>query len=147
MFFLEEESTVMVECRGRSKTKSLTLEEATDTILFCSSLVHDLAYEAAAIAMEKESPVALEGLQPTVTILGKSNPERKEPRGRTVGRRTSKPRKSRQKWVETDAEPPVSKTENDENVDESMQRNVGLPNKVDGMKPPKLESKCNCSIM
>ncbi|XP_021809619.1 uncharacterized protein LOC110753116 isoform X2 [Prunus avium] len=142
-----EESTVMVECRGRSKTKSLTLEEATDTILFCSSLVHDLAYEAAAIAMEKESPAPLEGLQPTVTILGKSNPERKEPRGRTVGRRTSKPRKSRQKWVETDAEPPVSKTENDENVDESMQRNVGLPNKVDGMKPPKLESKCNCTIM
>jgi hypothetical protein len=55
--------------------------------------------------------------------------------------------------METDAGPPASKTENDENenenVDESLQqRPVGLPpNKVDGMKPPKLESKCNCTIM
>ncbi|XP_050119144.1 uncharacterized protein LOC126596562 [Malus sylvestris] len=143
---LEEESTVMVEYQGRSKTRSLTLEEATDTILFCSSIVHDLAYEAAAIAMEKETSVPLDGFRPTVTILGKSNPERKEPRGRTVSRRSLKPQKGKPKQLETDAELPASKTENDENVDESLQRNVGLP-KVDSMKPPKLESKCNCTIM
>ncbi|TQD96780.1 hypothetical protein C1H46_017673 [Malus baccata] len=143
---LEEESTVMVESQGRRKARSLTLEEATDTILFCSSIVHNLAYEAAATAMEKESSVPLEGFHPTVTILGKSNPERKEPRSRTVSRPSLKPQKGKPKRVETDAELPASKTENDENVDESLQRNVGLP-KVDGMKPPKLESKCNCTIM
>lgn len=139
---------MMVECQGHSKARSLTLEEATDTILFCSSIVHDLAYEAAAIAMDKESSLPLEALHPTV-ILGKSNPERKEPRGRIVGKRSTKPQKGRQKWVETDAEPPASKTENDENIDEneSMQRHVGLPYKADSMKPPKLESKCNCTIM
>ncbi|KAB2624878.1 hypothetical protein D8674_016538 [Pyrus ussuriensis x Pyrus communis] len=143
---LDEESTVKVELQGRRKARSLTLEEATDTILFCSSIVHNLAYEAAAIAMEKESSVPLEGFHPTVTIMGKSNPERKEPRSRTVSRRSLKPQKGKPKPVETDAELPASKTENDENVDESLQRNVGLP-KVDGMKPPKLESKCNCTIM
>lgn len=149
----EEESTVIVGRQGRSKARSLTLEEATDTILLCSSIVHDLAYQAATIAIEKEQSVPLEGSQPTVTILGKSNTERKEARGRTIGRRSVKSQKGRQKRMETDAGPPASKTENDENenenVDESLQqRPVGLPpNKVDGMKPPKLESKCNCTIM
>ncbi|XP_004310048.1 PREDICTED: mucin-12 [Fragaria vesca subsp. vesca] len=150
---LEEESTVMVECQGRSKARSLTLEEATDTILLCSSIVHDLAYQAATIAIEKEQSVPLEGSQPTVTILGKSTPERKESRGRIVSRRSVKSQKGRQKRLETDAGSLASKTENDENenenVDESLQqRPVGLPpNKSDGMKPPKLESKCNCTIM
>jgi hypothetical protein len=41
----------------------------------------------------------------------------------------------------------VNKTKNDENANESMVRNVGIPNEMDIMKPPKLESKCNCTIM
>ncbi|KAJ4839397.1 hypothetical protein Tsubulata_016850 [Turnera subulata] len=142
-----EESTVMVECRGGSKGRSLTLEEATDTILFCSSIVHDLAYQAATIAIEKENPVPLETSRPTVTILGKSTADRKDPRGRPIGKRASKSMKVRQRRVETDVKSPSSKTENDENVDESMVRNVGLPKEMDSMKPPKLESKCNCTIM
>lgn len=140
----------MVDCRGGNKSRSLTLEEATDTILFCSSIVHGLAYQAASIAMEKESSIPLEGSQPTVTILGKLNSDRKIARGRTVGKRASKAQKARQRLVETDAKPPSYKTENDENDendDESLPRNVGLPNKMDSMKPPKLESKCNCTIM
>ncbi|KAF5449395.1 hypothetical protein F2P56_029845 [Juglans regia] len=142
-----EESTVMVDGQGGSKSRSLTLEEATDTILFCSSIVQDLAYQAATMAMEKESSIPLEGSWPTVTILGKSNSERKVPRGRTAGKRTSKAQKARQRQVETDAKPASNKTENDENVDDSLTRYVGIPNKVDSMKPPKLESKCNCTIM
>lgn len=137
----------MVNCRGGSKARSLTLEEATDTILFCSSIVQDLAYRAATIAIEKESPVPLEGSRPTVTVLGKSTADRKDPRGRTAGKRTSKSLKVRQRRVETDVKHPSSKTENDENVNESMVHNVGLPNEMDSTKPPKLESKCNCTIM
>lgn len=144
---LTEESTVLVESREGSKARSLTLEEATDAILFCSSIVHDMAYQAVTIAMEKESSVPVEGSRPTVTILGKSSSDRKNQRGRTVGKHTSKSQKARQRRVETNAKPPSSETENDENADESMIRNVGLPNKVDSMKPPKLESKCNCTIM
>ncbi|XP_022734773.1 uncharacterized protein LOC111288236 isoform X2 [Durio zibethinus] len=144
---ISEESTVLVECRGGSKARSLTLEEATETILFCSSIVHDLSYQAATIAIEKETSVPLEGSRPTVTILGKSTSDRKDLRGRTIGRRTSKSHKVRQRRVETDVKSPSTKTENDENADESSIRNVGLPNKMDSMKPPKLESKCNCSIM
>ncbi|XWS63817.1 hypothetical protein CRYUN_Cryun06bG0134600 [Craigia yunnanensis] len=142
-----EESTVLVECRGGSKARNLTLEKATDTILFCSSIVHDLAYQAATMAIEKESSVPLEGSRRTVTILGKSTSDRKDLRGRTVGRRISKSHKIRQRRVETDVKSPSTKTENDENADESSICNVGLPNKLDSMKPPKLESKCNCSIM
>ncbi|KAL5552503.1 hypothetical protein UlMin_039904 [Ulmus minor] len=147
---LEQESMIMVECQRGSRTRSLTLEEATDTILFCSSIVHDLAYEAAAIAMEKEASAALQSSWPTVTILGTSNSDNKDPpRGRTAGKKSSKSQKARQRRVETDTKTPSSMmTENDENnAVESLKRNVGPPNKVDTMKPPKLESKCNCTIM
>lgn len=146
--FDAEESTVTVECQGGGNTRSLTLEEATDAILFCSSIVHDLAYQAATIAMEKESSDPLEGSKPTVTILGTPNAGgRKGSRGRTVGRRTLNSQKVRQRKVETaNVKSPHGETENDENVDE-FKHNVGLPNKVDSMKPPKLESKCNCTIM
>ncbi|XVE74824.1 hypothetical protein DITRI_Ditri12bG0049300 [Diplodiscus trichospermus] len=142
-----EESTVLVECRGGSKARSLTLEEATDTILFCRSIVHDLACQAATIAIENESSVPLEGSKPTVTILGKSTSDKKDLRGRAVGRRTSKSHKIRQRRLEANVKSPSAKTENDENADESSIHNVGHPNKMDSMKPPKLESKCNCSIM
>ena len=144
---LIEESTIVVEGHGRNRSRSLTLDEATDTILFCSSIVHNLAYQAATIAMEKENVVPLEGSRPTVTLLGKSNPDRKEAHGRSAGKRSSKSQKSRQRRVETDAKPPLTNTESDEKNDESLPRIVGLPDKVDSTKPPKLESKCNCAIM
>ncbi|KAK7255790.1 hypothetical protein RIF29_29210 [Crotalaria pallida] len=67
----EEGSTITVECLGAGNTRSLlTLEEATDTILFCSSIIHDLAYQAATIAMEKEhsDPLPFEGSEPTVEV-------------------------------------------------------------------------------
>lgn len=38
-----EESTVTVEYLGAGNTKSLTLEEATDAIPFCSSIIHNPA--------------------------------------------------------------------------------------------------------
>ncbi|XP_020229776.1 mucin-17 [Cajanus cajan] len=144
-----EGSTVTVECQDGGNTRSLTLDEATDTILFCSSIIHDLAYQAATLAMEKEPSEPLEGSEPTVTILAKPNSDRKDSRSRTSGKHGMKPQKARPKVVETDVKSKSpSKTENDENVDESLTRNVGLPNKVDSMKPPnKLESKCNCIIM
>lgn len=145
--FLTDESTVMVEGNRGSHARSLTLDEATDSILFCSSIVHNLASQAATIAMEKENLVPLEGSRPTATILGKSSSDRKDPRGRVTSKRTSKFPKARQRRVETEMKPPSRKIESDEKTDESFPRNVGLPNKADGTRPPKLESKCNCTIM
>ncbi|XP_041014218.1 uncharacterized protein LOC121257323 [Juglans microcarpa x Juglans regia] len=142
-----EESAVMVDCQGGSKSRSVTLEEATDAILFCSSIVHNLAYEAANLAIEKENSISLEGSWPTVTILGKSNSDRKIARRTTGKPRAWKAHKARQRQVETDVKYASNKTENDENADDSLNCNVGVPNKVDSMEPPKLESKCNCTVM
>ncbi|GAB4840573.1 hypothetical protein Ancab_021343 [Ancistrocladus abbreviatus] len=141
------ESTVMVEDQGGWMTRSLTLEEATDAILFCGSIVQNLVYEAASIAIEKEKEnlVPLEVSRPLVTILGKLNP--KDLRGRTPRKCTEKSPRPKQRRVELGVEPPSSKTEIDDEPIESTVRIVGLPNKVDGMKPLKLESKCNCTIM
>lgn len=139
---------MLVEGGGGTKARSLTLEEATDAILFCSSIVHDLAYQAATIALEKENPASIEEPKSAVMVLGKSNTDRNGPRRRTSVRRPSKSLNPWQKQVEMNLKPPPAEAENDENADEPMVRNVGLPNnKVDSLKPPKLESKCNCSIM
>ncbi|KAL0695531.1 hypothetical protein Bca4012_062711 [Brassica carinata] len=153
-----DESTVIVECPGGKETKSLTLEEATDTILFCSSIVHDLVYEAATIAMDKAKDVAAEEEMlhhPTVTVLGKSNPNRSSTYGRGSGTKTKKKQssKGRRKQTETEEETDVH-IENDENASEAaaMMSNVGVPPPPskggETLKPPpKLENKCNCSIM
>lgn len=141
-----EDSIVTVEDQkqGRRRPRSLTLEEATDTILFCSSIVHDLAYKAASIAIEKEK----ENLEPprvsrpTITIPEKRSSERRDPRGATGRAKTQKTRKTR-----AETEPKSPPTKHDEKSDEPVVRNVGLLNNSDSMKPPKLESKCNCTIM
>ncbi|KAL3501052.1 hypothetical protein ACH5RR_035501 [Cinchona calisaya] len=145
---IHEESTIMLEGQGGTHARSLTLEEATDTILFCSSIVHNIAYEAANIAMEKEHSVQLEGSKPIVTLVGKSNPDLRDSRARIVSKRNTKSQKARQRRLETDSKPLPVNTATDEKSDVSITpRIVGAPNKDDSMKPPKLESKCNCAIM
>ncbi|KAL6983845.1 hypothetical protein U1Q18_017219 [Sarracenia purpurea var. burkii] len=131
-----------------TKAKSLTLEEATDTILFCSSIIHNLAYEAATIAIEKENSVPLEVSRPMLTILGNPKSDRKDPHNRTTGKPKSKSQKARQRQVERDTKLPSDNSDTDEKADVlTATRIVGVPNKGDGLKPPKLESKCNCSVM
>ncbi|KAJ0233760.1 RUN/FYVE domain protein [Hirschfeldia incana] len=156
---ISDESTVLVECPGRKEPKSLTLEEATDAILFCSSIVHDLVYQAASVAMDKARDVTTateeEILRPTVTVLGKSNASRSSSHtgggGTKTKKQSSKVAKASRKLMETEEKTEVL-IENDENAGEAgmMISNVGAPpnNKADNLKPPpKLENKCNCSIM
>ncbi|KAJ4974044.1 hypothetical protein NE237_007218 [Protea cynaroides] len=146
---IPEKSSVTVEGQGEQKARSLTLEEATDTILFCSSIIHNLAYQAATIAIEKESPVYLEVSRPTVTLLGKPSFERKDPRGRTGSKRSLKSQKARQKRVEATVRTPSTKTEIDDakTNDEPLLHDTEAPHKVETARPPKLESKCNCTVM
>ncbi|KAL8037892.1 hypothetical protein ABFX02_11G067300 [Erythranthe guttata] len=144
-----EESTVVLENLDGTKARSLTLEEATNAILFCSSIVHNLAYEAANIAINKEHtpPPPVESLRPAVTFVGKSNSDRRDnnARSRTLGKRSSKSQKARQKRLETDVKTPPVVAESDE---KSTPRIVMSPSKKwDSINPPKLESKCNCTIM
>ena len=59
-----------------TKTKSWTLQEVTDTILFCSSIVQDLAFQATSIAMEREKAQPLTVDNPTKSTLDeKSMPD------------------------------------------------------------------------
>ncbi|KAG9149575.1 hypothetical protein Leryth_021514 [Lithospermum erythrorhizon] len=142
-----EESTVVVEGQKGLKARSLTLDEATDTILFCSSIVQNLAYEAANTAIEKENSALLESSRPIVTIVGKANTDRRVPRNKNASKRTPKLQKSK-KSDERENKPPTSKTESEEGMEDvSTTKLVGAPNKGDSLRPPKLESKCNCTIM
>ncbi|OVA17560.1 hypothetical protein BVC80_1837g389 [Macleaya cordata] len=142
----EEESRVTVGCQGH-EARSISMKEATDTLLFCGSIVHDLAYQAATIAMEKENSIPLKGARPT--LLGKTSSDRKESRGRTISKRPSESQKARQRRVEVDGKILSTKTDTNikDNEYESMKHSSVVPNKVDSLRPPKLESKCNCTVM
>ncbi|KAG6467200.1 hypothetical protein ZIOFF_074987 [Zingiber officinale] len=61
----------------RSGERLFTLEEATESILFCSSIIHDLAYKAATIEMEKEM-VLSKASQPTFTHVEQSTQDEKD---------------------------------------------------------------------
>ncbi|KAL3636444.1 hypothetical protein CASFOL_020991 [Castilleja foliolosa] len=125
-----------------SNSKSRTLEEATDAILFCSSIVHNITYEAANIAIYKEtSPI--EVIRPTVTYLEKPDSERRDnnTHSKTMQKRNSKSRKDRPKRPEMNSKPPSCNEEID------GKSNFEAPNNTDSIKPPKVESKCNCIIM
>ncbi|XXG62303.1 hypothetical protein AAC387_Pa05g0683 [Persea americana] len=130
-----------VEHPGEQKVRmrSLRLDEANDSILFCSSIVQSLAYQAAIIAMEKEDFIYLKGSQPTVTILDQSDFISKNQWGRTLG--------GQQRQWEIEHAFPSKSTENNVKVQESLTYIAVNPDKVDTVKPPKLESKCNCTVM
>ncbi|ONK57969.1 uncharacterized protein A4U43_C09F6290 [Asparagus officinalis] len=144
---IHEESTVVVEGSKGQASRSLTLAEATDSILFCSSIIHDIAYKAVSIAMDKESAILPETSRPTVTILGKTaskNDSRKAP-----SKHSPKSQKFRRKRSETPNKSPLTESGNNVIVQESKPANgENIPHKVpDSIKPPKLESKCNCAVM
>ncbi|KAL6905861.1 hypothetical protein ACP4OV_003462 [Aristida adscensionis] len=143
----DEESSAAVEGSRKQIQRCFTLEEATDTILFCSSIVHDLAYKAATIALENEQePECVESIRPTVTIVGKSVP--KDDGLLKLPHRKTPSRKVKRKRLE--GETTISEsTEKDAVVKDSspVRSASGITRNSDNMKPPKLESKCNCIIM
>ncbi|KAL0297079.1 UNVERIFIED_CONTAM: hypothetical protein Sradi_6760000 [Sesamum radiatum] len=131
---VHEESSILVEDMGATKARSLTLEEATDAILFCRSIAHNLAYKAADIAIDENLQV--EVLRPTVTFVSKSNSQIRDMRPRNVGKRSSKSQKAQQKRLEMETKaPPCSETKQ-----KSSPHIIGAPNNGESMKPPKLES-------
>ena len=144
---MTEESTVIVEGPRGHTSRSLTLAEATDTILFCSSIIHDIAYKAATIGME-ELVLPPEATRPTVTIPYKSVDDHNDSR-KVANKHTPKSHKFKRK-LEAQTKSPL--TESGSNVivqgsthPASMEN---IPRKApDSTKPLKLESKCNCTVM
>ncbi|KAL0408514.1 UNVERIFIED_CONTAM: hypothetical protein Sradi_1785800 [Sesamum radiatum] len=106
------------------------------------SIAHNLAYEAADIAIDNEN-LQVEVLQPTVTFVSKSNSQIRDMRSRNVGKRSSKSQKAQQKRLEMETKPPPCS----ETKQMSSPHIIGAPNNGESMKPPKLESMCNCVIM
>lgn len=73
--------------------RSVTLEEATDTILFCSSVVHELVYKAATLAIENEEQKVSKPLvskRDFVALFGFSGAD-----SRSSGGKPAKPRRNR----------------------------------------------------
>lgn len=144
-----EESLVVIEGEGTTKGRSLTLEEATDTILFCSSIVHNLAYEAATIAIDKQTPPdphpepsGNNTSFPLIPAIGKG---KKDAQTKKPNKRSSKSQKTKKKKTSTKASNNTSTGEETDLVDTKPR--IVFPNNKENRRPPELESKCNCSIM
>ncbi|KAK8923449.1 hypothetical protein KSP39_PZI019405 [Platanthera zijinensis] len=140
-------SAIMVEGPRGRLSRNLTLEEATDTILFCSSIIHDLAYNAATIAAENEQEPLAEHLAPLpVTILEKSIPGLRGESAKMSTKPKPKPQKFKRKKVEIQPKAPLKEVVNT-NIEGFTAPTDEFPRKLEVAKPPKLESKCSCSVM
>uniref|UniRef100_K3Z3A8 Proline-rich family protein n=1 Tax=Setaria italica TaxID=4555 RepID=K3Z3A8_SETIT len=123
--------------------RCFTLEEVTDTILFCSSIAHDIAFRAATIGLEREQQSEFASApRPTVTMVGQSIPRgdsslkpthRRMPRHRKLSEGGTVTETAKMEVVATDHIP--------------VQQVHEFSRTSDSMKPPKIESKCNCAIM
>ncbi|KAL8269117.1 hypothetical protein R6Q59_002915 [Mikania micrantha] len=150
-----EESIVLVEHQGGPKGRSLTLDEATDTILFCSSIVHNLANNAATIAIDKENQLDDDDDDnnnnnkvpwPLIPATLKSDLCKTELQTPNTTKRSSKSQRSRLKKVpETGPIEAVNTTETHQPKTRIV--SVRDTNNGETRKPPMLESKCNCTIM
>ncbi|XP_031475822.1 uncharacterized protein LOC116247704 isoform X1 [Nymphaea colorata] len=143
----KEKETSKFEDPNGFLSRSITLEEATDTILFCSSIVHNLAYNAAAIAIEREKAPFLESTRPTVTILGRSSENDARHPSVLSGKRVTRSRKPRVKQQSQANDGESNKAEVELKFYETKIHHVTVPKQIDSTKPMKLESKCNCTIM
>ncbi|XP_020595531.1 uncharacterized protein LOC110035613 [Phalaenopsis equestris] len=143
-----ENSCVIIERRRGHLSRSLTLEEATDTILFCSSIIHELTYRAAAIGMEKELNLLSEtqASDSAMTDLGKPITGLRESR-RMSYKHTPRSHMFKPRRMEPQSKSPCNEVQNDMNAHEFTFSSVETPRKVDTAKPPKLDSKCNCTVM
>ncbi|XP_071690927.1 uncharacterized protein [Rutidosis leptorrhynchoides] len=144
-----EESMVLVECHGGTKVRSLTLEEATDTILFCSSIVQNLASEAATLAIEKETPPDLPDNNlsfPLIPAVAKGYSDPKEVQAKKTIKPSSKSQKKK-KIMEKDTMMDPTRLNDGEKTDLSKTPRIVYSNNKENTRPPKLESKCNCIIM
>lgn len=142
---VSQEHTIKSDPPRGYLSRNLTLEEATDTILFCSSIVHNLAYKAATIAMEKESP-PIEIPRPMVTIVGRSE-DHKNTCARDAARRTSKFQKIKSRQTAAHLQAPSNNIEINVKDHEAVMHVVTIPEKADTVKPLNGNSKCNCTIM
>ncbi|CAA7396391.1 unnamed protein product [Spirodela intermedia] len=138
------ETGVMVEAPVGNKTRCLTLEEATDTILFCSSIVQDLAFQSAAIGMEKEHSSPQEDYRPTVASPEKPASDERSPR-----RSTTKSTKARRKISEMDAKIMAAEPGSNGKIHKFSPSKAEPPDKVGHAKPLKQDSSkmCSCTVM
>ncbi|PKU64136.1 uncharacterized protein LOC110094851 [Dendrobium catenatum] len=143
-----EYSGIIIERPRGHMSRSLTLEEATDTILFCSSIIHDLAYQAATIGIEKELNLLLEAQasDPYLTNPAKPITGLREP-WKVTYNQTRRSHKFKRKRMESQTKYPHKEAENDVNAHELSTSSIETPGKADTGRPPKLESKCNCTVM
>lgn len=142
-----EESIVLVEHEGGPMGRSLTLDEAMDAILFCSSIVHDLAHTAATIAIDKENSLDDNNVSwSLIPAIRKSDLYKPEPQTQNITKRSSKTQWSRQK---KEAETGPTQAPDSTETHQAKPRIVGVrdSNNGESKKPPMLESKCNCRIM
>ncbi|CAL9202707.1 unnamed protein product [Musa hybrid cultivar] len=140
-----EEPIITVEAPRKIVQRSFTLEEATDTILFCSSIVHDVAHKAATIAMEKESAL-YESSYRAVTFMGNSVSNKKDLQKMATKNNHRSRKINRKKLAAANEMPSVEVRDNVKNS-ELASCNAEALHTGESVKPPKLESKCNCTVM
>ncbi|KAI3970300.1 hypothetical protein MKX01_023947 [Papaver californicum] len=145
----EKDDPRALEGCPKHETKNMCVEaETTDTLLVCSSIVHNMAYQA--IAMEKEKSIHVDGYWTTVTSFGKTIYDGKDSHVTTISKPSSNSQKEIQR-VEIEGKSLSTKKDTDINTNiksqEPMKYAAMVTNNGGITIPQKVEAKCSCVVM
>eukprot|EP01018_Ginkgo_biloba_P026484 Gb_22546 [translate_table: standard] len=144
----EGDSSVKTDAPRGYLSRSLTLAEATDTVLFCSSIVHSLVHNAMTIGMQKENLMPIVDHSAAVKILGiPAAACRSATAGATSRHILTKPKKIKSRKTMPQMQIPSNKIENDVKAQDPVMHVVTVPQRDDIARARKANSKCRCIVM
>ncbi|KAI3945133.1 hypothetical protein MKW92_039540 [Papaver armeniacum] len=148
---LEKDDPIAPAGCPKQEIKNMSVEAATtDTLPLCSSIVHNLAYQATSIATEKEKLIHVDDYWTTVTSFGKTGYNEKDSHVTTINNPTLNSMKKMEK-VEIEDKTLSTKKGSSINTSiesqEPMKNTETVTNKGDIIIPQKVEAKCSCIVM
>ncbi|KAI3917604.1 hypothetical protein MKW98_021366 [Papaver atlanticum] len=148
---LEKDDSIAPAGCPKQEIKNMCVEAATtDTLPLCSSIVHNLAYQATSIATEQEKLIHVDDYWTTVTSFGKTCYNEKDSHVTTINNPSLNSMKKMQK-VEIEDKSLSTKKSSSINTSiesqEPMKNTETVTNKGDIIIPKKVEAKCSCIVM
>jgi len=146
--YSQDNSGLDTDAPPTSLSRSLTLEEATDTVLFCSTIVHNLIDKAANIGMEKENLKAVGNPSTNVTFLAMPAAMQRNLSVSAASPHTSfKPKKTKSRQAITGHRVQSNKFDNNIRDGERVLQVVVIPQRDAIAHAKKRKWKCCCTIM
>lgn len=146
--YFQDNSGVDTDAATASLSRSLALAEATDTVLLCSTIVHNLIDKAANIGMEKENVIAVGNPSTSVTLVAMpAEVQRNLSVGAAAPHTSFKPKRTKPRQAIAAHRVQSNKFDNNIRDGERVLQVVVIPQRDAIAHEKKRKWKCCCTIM